>query len=376
MIVRNFKHLAFVTLPSLFVFAVLCELFFRFVIPACEIPYTYFDPDDQILRFDTHAPREGIVTTGKFAQQRSRWRINNYGWNSAIDYVPFPQRTKPLIAIIGDSYIEGFHVNVEDHLSAVLGELVKDDYDVYSFGLSGMPLSQYLQVSRYVNRHFRPEVLVFNMIHNDFDESVRDLMDFPYFLQLTYKNGEFFEAPPDPYRPSAKRRILRKSALVRYMWLNLQMQFTLRQILDKPSKDNFNANIDVKKATDNSEIIEGATFFLIKKIREENPDKKLIFMIDGPRNDIYSGITYNSNVLWIHNLLREACAQNNSYFIDLTQAFSEKFNQEGLKFNSDHDFHWNEVGHRVAAHALYKSLIEFGLIPSLYPVSFIESATE
>jgi hypothetical protein len=310
------------------------------------------------MRFDTHGRREGVYTLGRFAQQRGRWRINNYGWNSEIDYVSYQQRDKPLIAIIGDSYIEAFQINVEDNIAAVLRRLVKNDYDVYSFGVSGEPLSQYLQMSRYVNRHFKPEVIVFNITHNDFNESIRNVVNKPYSLQLSYKNGEFLEVPPNPYKPNIKHRILRKSAFVRYLWLNLYMAHTIRMLVKKRSTDNFNANIDVKKVMVNREIIKNATFFLIKKIREENPDKELVFMIDAPRKDIYSGTIHNSGVLWLHDVLKDACAQNNCHFIDLTKPFSEKFNKDGIKFNSDYDGHWNEIGHKTAAQVLYDNLSE------------------
>src|SRR5438309_72885 len=120
MIVRIFKNLVFITLPSILFCIILLELLFRYIIPASETPYVYFDHNNQILRYDTEGKTEGIYTIGGLTQQRSRWRINNYGWNSKIDYVPYQIRQKPLIAIIGSSYVEAFQVNIEDNIAAIL----------------------------------------------------------------------------------------------------------------------------------------------------------------------------------------------------------------------------------------------------------------
>ena len=56
---------------------------------------------------------------------------------------------------------------------AKLREKLHSQFDVYGFGKSGAPLSQYLQMTRYVIKHFDPEIIVINVIRNDFDESLR-----------------------------------------------------------------------------------------------------------------------------------------------------------------------------------------------------------
>ena len=106
------------------------------------------------------------------------------GWNYPIDY--YPINDKKLIAVIGDSYIEAFQVDVDKNYPFLLREKLKNDYEVYAFGKSGAPLSQYLHISRYVNRHFDPDILIFNLVHNDFDESIQEL--YPgntYFLKVS-----------------------------------------------------------------------------------------------------------------------------------------------------------------------------------------------
>jgi hypothetical protein len=94
---RAVTGIALLSVPALLLVGALLEGFFRFVVPASELPHVYFDRDSGILRYDTMGQRTGTFTTGKYAQQRGRWRIN-----SPIDYRrPRSERSKPLLAIIG-----------------------------------------------------------------------------------------------------------------------------------------------------------------------------------------------------------------------------------------------------------------------------------
>ncbi|MBD0321511.1 MAG: hypothetical protein ICV87_14335, partial [Gemmatimonadetes bacterium] len=83
---RWIKNLVLVTLPALLVFALLSELFFRFVVPAAEFPYPAFDRAFQVLKFDPVRARTGVYTVGLAASPRARWRINDEGWNSSVEY--------------------------------------------------------------------------------------------------------------------------------------------------------------------------------------------------------------------------------------------------------------------------------------------------
>src|SRR5687768_1767173 len=168
-----FRNILLLTLPSLIAVFIALELFFSFIIPASEFPYYYYDPNDHILRFSTTEQRDGVFTVGVMAKQRGRWHVNNAGWNSAVEFNKEKHQLR--IAIIGDSYIEALQVNVEESLAGQLRHLIsKSPYpevEVYAFGVSGAPLSQYLQMARYASTYFDPDILVINVVHNDFDES-------------------------------------------------------------------------------------------------------------------------------------------------------------------------------------------------------------
>jgi hypothetical protein len=355
---RIARNLLLITLPTLLLCFALLEVLFRTVVPAAEIPYKYSDPEDRVLRYDPGRASAGVFTAGMFAQQRARWRINNDGWNSDIDYIA-GSRNKPLIAVIGDSFVEAFQVDPEKNFAAVLRRRLAPDYDVYSFGMQGAPMSQYLHMSRYVARRFQPDIMVFTIVHNDFDESLRSLYHRPFYMQLLCENGEFVETEVVEYSSPRINQWIRKSATARYLWLNANIgSFTE---VTKRGGD-LNANIKVDEVMENRETIEDAVLLLVQRIQRENPDRKIVYMMDAPRFDIYAGRLASSNVRWLNDLMDRTCEEVGCHFIDLSAPFSEVFRNDSLRFDSPYDAHWNERGHRVAGEVLYRKLLEFGIL--------------
>jgi len=308
---KALKNFFQITFPTLIFLLLLLELCFRFIIPAAELPTDFFDEEELIYRFEADSKEEGVFTIGKAAQQKGKWRLNNYGWNSTIDYTP--QKEKPLIAIIGDSYIEAFQVDVDKAYPSLLRKEVSNDYDVYNFGKSGAPLSEYLNHSRYVNKHFDPDIFIFNIVYNDFDESVLKLNpSTKHMLTLNIEDNVVTENPAQPNKSfkqyNWKKRMLFKSAFVRYLYINLHVDRTVRSFGRKESSDGerkFNGNIDVTKAEENKGLIVQSVDYILGKLQEENPVKRIIFVIDAPRNDIYNNTLENSSLLFLNEILEQ-----------------------------------------------------------------------
>lgn len=342
---RNFF---IISLPTVAVLLLILELFFRIVIPAAEFPgYIYNEKDKMFC--SSNRKKNGLYTIGKLAQIRAKWRINNMHWNYPVDYYPVQQ--KKLIAVIGDSYIEAFQVDVDKNYPYLLREKLKTDYEVYAFGASGFPLSQYLHVSRYVNKYFHPSILIFNIVHNDFDESIYELHPSAYhFLQVSIdKNGLIKEIIPGPYYP-VWGRVIAKSALLRYLSWNLHIGSNLGNLMAAYNK--FEANIcpeDVKK---NKDLIFKGVNYLVKTIRDENREKRIIFIMDAPRSAIYRS-ELDKRVLWINSAMKEICDNYKVEFIDLTPLMQQDYKINHKKFESELDNHWNEYGHNFVANVLY-----------------------
>jgi hypothetical protein len=358
---RWLKYLFLLTVPAILVTFFALEIVFRFAIPAANPPHAYFDVEDQIFRFDVNGPRAGKNTVGNLAQLQANWRVNNMGWMSGIDYVA-QGREKPLIAIIGDSMIVALQVDVQDSLPSRLRSILENEFDVYSFGVSGAPLSQYLHMSRYVTETFDPDILVFNVVHNDFDQSLCDLWRPLGMMCLTDGNGKIRESGIVPYTPSKIRRWARKSSLVRYLALNLGLGTRFTRSAAEDDQRNY-GSAGEQSQDPQPQRMERATDYILGKIDEETSGKTVIFMIDGLRESIYHNVTDEraGSEFWMNRLLESKASKYGFYFLDLTGPFTKSFEQNQLRFESKHDYiHWNENGHAIAAEALVLAIRETG----------------
>jgi hypothetical protein len=356
--IRNFLVL---TLPTLLLLFILAEMTVTFVIPAAEFPSYHYDAADQILRFSTADQQDGVFTIGTMAQQRARWRINNVGWNSAIDFAQ-PKRA-PRIAIIGDSYVEALQVNVEDSMAGQLRRMVSPQVEVYAFGISGASLSQYLQMARYARTHFDPDIIVINVVHNDFDESLCSVKRQAGMLCLDDDGPDIREAPIVPYHPNPALRQARRIALIRFLIANLKVQAQVQQLFStRGTNQRFNANVDVAQAVARRSRIDKVTGYVLSELKREIQETPVVFLIDAPRQDLYAGTLQDSNVLWLNHHLRSRCEELGFHFIDLTNAFSRIFDSTRIRFESEYDWHWNERGHWAAAFEVYRKLGTLGLI--------------
>jgi len=114
---QTLKNILTVTFPAFLFTCIVLEFFFRWVIPASNPPMGFFDEKEKIYSF-SNEKQEGTITIGRFAQIRTTWRINNRNWNYPIDYHRIDN--KNLIAVIGDSYIEAFQVDVDQNYPYLL----------------------------------------------------------------------------------------------------------------------------------------------------------------------------------------------------------------------------------------------------------------
>jgi lysophospholipase L1-like esterase len=355
---KTIKNIILVSLPAILILVLLLELFFRIVIPATDPPMGFFSEEERMYYFSNQR-EEGLITIGRFAQIKARWHINNEHWNYPIDYTPVNDRN--LIAVIGDSYIEAFQVDADEKYPFLLRNRLDPDYEVYAFGKSGASLSHYLHVSRYVNRHFDPDILIFNMVHNDFEESIHELYPNRFcFMQVSAdEDGSFIETVPRPNfaypQYTAWKRIVYKSALFRYLDFNLKLRQIRRNIAGIDDR-NFEANIAADKVIKNKNRIFEATDYLVRTIREENSDRRIIFVFDAPKGEIYTNTLNNSRVLWLNDMMKEICYTHDIEFLDLTPLMLEDYRVNGRKFTFELDGHWNEYGHEFVADVLYDYL--------------------
>ncbi len=350
------KNLLFVTVPTILIILIILELVFRIAVSESDMPVGFFDENDKMFLFYDKGGRG--MTAGSTGETDVVWRINNMGWNYPIDYDQTDN--KKMIAVIGDSFIEALLINVDKNYPYLLHRMLFPDYRVYAFGKSGAPLSQYLHISRYVNKYFNPDILIINVVHNDFDESIYEL--YPkktQFMQLSInKDKHISEISPrgDPKISFERfrwwKKLLYRSALFRYV--SRQSIAVGNRAFLRFYPTNFEANVRVDKINEHRDSIYLAVNYIVEKIRTENKDKRIIFLLDGSRYAIYNDRLDYSKVLWMHEMMKQVCSVHNAEFYDLNPVMLADYKANKTMFNSETDGHWNEYGHSFVAEFLYE----------------------
>jgi len=368
---RFFQNAVLVTAGILSALLFLELFFFRFVLPAPDVPRLDFvngvikyKPDQQ----GTNRVRNEITAA---------FRINASGWNSGHDrYVRTKAPGKYRIAVIGDSYVEARAVAFTDSLAEQLERLLgRQRCEVYRFGIRGAPLSQYLHILRREVADYGPDLVIILLIHNDFTESYT-YMPGVYtssFLKIAVENGRVVgEVPPQRMERRWYDFIRNRSAVWRYLAYRQQVRFqAVRDILlgDKARPEEIRQAHGTAAATDTrrtaNEAVTGYVFRELRKCcRDHAAD--LLIAIDADRSSIYrqaaAGLQPGSRTLQLNRMAARQALRHSIHFIDLHPVFARDFAARHKRFDFRNDAHWNAYGHRVAAEALCSYILREGFI--------------
>src|SRR3954469_7594537 len=220
--------------------------------------------DAPILHFTPNRPF--VNSLGWNMHNVVHGRVNNAGFVNDQDYV---RDGPPLIAVIGDSFIEAQMVAYSQSLQGRLASALKDKFRVYSFAGSGAPLSQYLIWAGYAVKQYSARAVVINVVGNDLDESLSAYRVGPGFWQYAPgANGEL-ELRLNPHEAGTLISLARHSALARYFIINLGIQnkvFSIRWlgelIFGKPANaqpryaGNTDASTDATRVRDSLAAID------------------------------------------------------------------------------------------------------------------------
>ncbi|MFA5336887.1 MAG: SGNH/GDSL hydrolase family protein [Candidatus Omnitrophota bacterium] len=343
---KTLKSVLLILAVNFVVLFVLLELFFRFIVPASSPPFKKFYEENKLLAYSNEI-KNGTYTKGKTGKAKTRWHVNNKGWVYPVDY---KKTDKKLIAVIGDSFVASDQLDYDKYFPYLLRKKIYNQYEVYSFGYPAASLAQYLQISRYVNKYFDPDIMVFNIVGSDMADSLSGVSLTPRFLSIyVNKEGMVTEiAPAEKTRPYLKflKRILSKSALFRYVYFNLKFNGLVKNYGGGHQRD----------ATLDNKLIEIAADYLIGKIREENPDKRIIFILAPPQNIIYEPEAHNEEFYLLDKIAKKACIKYEIEIIDLALPMQEDYKINKRQFDFGEDLHWNEYGHEFVASLLYDHL--------------------
>ena len=295
-----------------------------------------------------------IVNTG---------RINNYGFINDQDYTKHNQRG-PLV-IIGDSYVEAKMVPYEQTVQGRLQKLLGKKVNVYSIGISGAQLAQYVVFAQYAWNEFQPEAIVFVIVGNDFDQSLIKYMEEPGFHYFeTEGGGDDLRLLRIDYRPSIWKKLLRNSAIARYFWgtVGIQNIGAVSSVFPAPDQGvqyvgNTAAYATEGRLADSRGVVN--RFFSELPHRVPLEKARILFVIDAMRPEIYSDSDLSRAKGSYFDLMREYFleqAKRNGYdAIDMQPRFISRHGRDGSRFEFTIDGHWNGLGHQEAADAIASS---------------------
>ncbi len=369
------KLLANILLASLSLALIL--LFFEFIIfrhllLASDMPNATFS--DGIVRL---APGQRGVFR-EFNEVTAHFRINKQGWNSAHPCYVKQRSEKTRIAIIGDSYVEALQVDFDKSMAEKLEKLLGQKHEVYRFGISGAPLSQYLHMLRQEVTCYSPDLVVVMLVHNDFDESYvfKAGTRTSSFLKLRMEQGQVKgEIAPISlkdhwYDP------LQRSATWRYLAVRRGLRFqALRDmILGRDIRPSLEANIDTahleSTATkpDPLALDRQATRYILNEMKNLAAAKgfRILLVMDGVRSLVENGsplvLDYSRGALRLNKMVRKEAAKLNIPFLDLHPVFLADYGLNAHPFAFPHDNHWNEYAHALAADALAEAIATYDLL--------------
>jgi hypothetical protein len=352
-----------ITLPTLIILALLLEGGVRLFLPVSDVPDTQFDP---VLGNHYVPDQTGEFIKAHGEEIRTRYRINKSGWNSHRDY----QEGKPddvfRIAVIGDSYVEAFQVDVDRSFPFLLEKRlnkVAGAVEVYAYGHSGANLIQYLAVLRHAACKAHPDLVVVNIVPNDLEESLQGFARVDNW-SVRPVDGGFDLVPPRPSGGLWLKRLVRHSALARYLIVNLEIQRGASAVEDLFRGDlrEYEANVDVSRNVllKDREALDRFLRYALGALFETTKgcDARLLLVLDANRQAIYAGEDPRESRIHIMNqAVMDVAGDLGVWVVDLAEVFSAAWAAENQRFDHELDGHWNRHGHSLVADAIKTWLI-------------------
>lgn len=293
---------------------------------------------------------------------RVKKHSNNFGYLNKQNY--YPDERTPLLMVVGDSYVEALQVDSGKSSAELLNSRVSPKGRVYSIGLSGAPLSQYLVFAEYSNTTFHPTAMAFVIIGNDFDESFAkykqsSIPRFHYFKE-TESELEIYRVD---YRISNLKNVLRKSSFIRYIMLNIKGKHTIENLFSKRSKKSQQFIGNVPRQVDKQRIIDSKRsideFLSLLPFKSGLDPHSILFVLDGMRPELYSAEALNeaedSYFVKMRRYFQRQAKSHGYEVIDMQPVFIKNYALTHSRFEFVNDGHWNEEGHMLVANAIQKS---------------------
>ncbi len=332
-------------------FVAIAEVCFRLFIPASVDPIPYYDEATQLYRYRNRD--SGVFRRGRLSQVQVPWEVNDLGCVSGEDYGAGDYGDFHRVLLIGDSFIEGLHVEWRDHVASQLQELDPlSKTKVFAFGFSARPFSEHPAVARAANR-LSPQTIMCFLTYGDIYISLTQFRRQARSHQLSIDKHAITEVAPDTTvsHVGAVRKFARQSALLRYLvWGRGYLPF--RQPVETRDLSAFDDSLQL------------VCDYVVGHLVEENPNANIVFVVDANQHGIQSSPRECPPSLGAVSKLRIAAEGHNQVYIcDLNEYFYSHFMATGKPFSYSGAGHWNQYAHRLAAEYVHQFLAVNDLLP-------------
>ena len=301
-------------------------------------------------------------------------RVNNAGFVSDVDYAA--DAPGPLLAVIGDSYVEAAMVPFRRTCAGRLATMLEPDARVYAFGMAGAPLSQYLAWARHARDAYRPDGLLVIVVGNDYDESLLEYGGREGYHHFVEQDDGRLALEREDRVPSLGYRLARRSALVRYLAQNLSVRESFSRIrarvtgTDAPGFHlHAPASSQPARVADSQRAVD-AFLDLLPGYAGLEPER-IVLAVDGMRPRLYDDEMLDAAGGTFVDVMRRyflAHARRGGYeTIDLQPRFITRYRTHGRRFEWPRDGHWNALGHEVCFDAVRSSALLTGAFPAPSP---------
>lgn len=333
------------------------ELVFRFLPVNSGLGSQPVNAESPVFRFSPN--RDFTYSLGWNFALANRGHLNNDGFVNDRDYDA--SAPGPLMAVIGDSYVEALMVPFADTLQGRLSRELGPRGRIYSFAASGAPLSQYLVWADYARKTYKPSAMAILVVGNDFDESLMAYKDAPGFhYYAPGKDGQLTLTRVD-YSRSTVREMAARSALVRYLIFNLQGPERLRLLLAGQQQGGGEYVGNTASGGGEARLAgsKAAVDAFLRDLPAASglPADKVVLLLDGLRSvDALRPGVEDSYFMRMRAYFTAKAGEAGYEVIDLQPRFLSLSREKGTTFDFGAiDGHWNGEGHAVAAAALRQS---------------------
>jgi hypothetical protein len=322
------------------------------------------------LRPLIHEPNAQFVYPGQLGRVREFQTLitnNSFGYNDKERMIENPNN-RFRILILGDSYVEAFHVPQGRSFAALLEDLLnegEDRFEVIPLGRGGIGQKEQRKILQDLGLRFNPHLVILLFVSNDLYDNDPELKAaFRKYLRTW---------TPAPRSPRAllfpeltlDRFITQRlhTLVARYGYLLDERLSTSTVRPDALALLSPHPPIIQKAFLQTETLLDGIVGDLkarnVKLLLMSRPNKWNKENLISSHPSLRS---FDIDVEFLYRWLREYAESRLQSYFNLEQHFEAHIQAGYEPLTWEYDGHWNELGHEVTAKALYRFLLNSHLL--------------